>query len=106
MDIEDDLRWFIEGSGIGFVLFLAYLELSPKLGQIWYRIDSDGTMKINLDSALNYLKRPFTSTMVWKPRNWDLNFIMFSTLFGSLYTLIRHQNSYMRKIDSSEWIII
>ena len=78
-------REFLIGSGFGFLIFILYLELNPKLGNIWYRISSNGNKTINLTSLTNHLKEPLKNKEFWRPKNWDINFITFSALSGLTY---------------------
>ena len=64
------------GSSVYFVLFSAYLELSPKLTHIWYRINSDGERRVNLESYWHFLTRPFFLSEFWYPSNWDINYFV------------------------------
>ena len=56
-----------------FGFFLTYLELSPKLGNIWYRIAEDGKRHINLGSLKEFFIKPFTNSFFWWPQYWDIN---------------------------------
>tara|TARA_B100001093_G_scaffold342344_1_gene327162 strand:+ start:169 stop:486 length:318 start_codon:yes stop_codon:yes gene_type:complete len=55
------------------IWFLSYLELSPKLGNIWYRIASDGEKHINLGGLREFIYKPFKNSFFWWPRFWDIN---------------------------------
>jgi len=96
---EDTKKDLYRGSILGFILFVLYLEISPKLGNIWYRYDSTGVRTIQVDSFVNYITYPFKNSLLWKPENWDLNFITVSGLVGLGYTLLR-QGLRFRKIQS------
>ncbi len=84
-----DHIYMAEGVVIGLVIFTLYLELNPKLGNIWYRQDSMGIKRISPKALLEYFKKPFQSIMLWNPKNWDLNPYMFSTLTGVGFTAFR-----------------
>jgi hypothetical protein len=74
------------GSSLYFVLFSAYLELNPKLTNIWYRIDSSGFRSINLESYWHFITRPLVSIDFWYPENWDMNYFLGATItIGLLY---------------------
>lgn len=94
LDNYQILRWTIQGYVLGFFIFIGYLELSPKLGNIWFRINDQGKYRINLPSLFNYIKYPFTNSISWKPTNWDLNFITFSTIISIIYTTYNWYNMY------------
>jgi hypothetical protein len=77
------------GSSLYFLLFSAYLELNPKLTNIWYRIDSSGLRSINLESYWHFITRPFSMSEFWYPKNWDMNYFVGATVtIGFLYLFI------------------
>jgi hypothetical protein len=77
------------GSSIYFVLFSAYVEISPKLTNVWYRIDSSGSRSINLESYLHFITRPFSMIEFWYPWNWDINYFVGATItIGLLYLFL------------------
>ena len=82
MDILSSFLW---GYLFYFILFSAYLELSPGLTNIWYRIGSDGYKHINLTSYANFLMSPFTELDFWYPINWDLNYFIGASFTSSLF---------------------
>lgn len=58
------------------LIFISNLELSPSLGNIWYRIGSDGVRHIQLLSILEVIIKPLTCFYLWLPRFWDINFFI------------------------------
>jgi len=78
---------------IGFVgsglIFLIYLEASPNIRNVWYRMGNDGKRHLNIPSLLHFLSRPFKDRLLWHPRMWDLNWITFTICGTMLYVLIR-----------------
>lgn len=90
LDNENNLKYLTQGAFLGLILFILYLELSPKLGNIWFRYASNGERQIQPESLLHFLSYPFKDTLFWKPENWDLNFVVMSGLSGAAYTLIRN----------------
>ncbi len=62
---------------LSFIIFLLYLELSPKLGNIWYRLNSENIKVINISSIINFLIYPLHNINFWYINNWDLNFIIY-----------------------------
>ena len=86
---SDKLDYFMQGTCFGFLGFLLYLELNPKLTNIWFRIGSDGKRHFNLNSIVHFMSYPFKGTLFWQPENWDLNFLVMSGAFGLFYTLLR-----------------
>jgi len=85
------LEWFIiswydliRGYSIYFILFIIYLELNPKLSNIWIRCDSNNILKICPSGILTMLYKPFQYIFFWKPEYWDINFYVG----GYIFTLI------------------
>lgn len=66
-------RNFLSAIPIYSLWFLSYLELSPKLGNIWYRVASDGKKHINLGSLREFIYKPFMQSFFWWPQFWDIN---------------------------------
>lgn len=62
---------------LSFIIFLLYLELSPKLGNIWYRLNSENIKVINISSIITFLIYPLQNISFWYINNWDLNFIIY-----------------------------
>lgn len=54
-------------------LFLAYLELSPTLGNIWLRKDADGIRRLSFGGLWKIVQYPFQNPDMWLPPNWDIN---------------------------------
>ena len=62
---------------LSLIIFLIYLEYSPNLGNIWYRIDSTGNRKIMIKGAISVILYPFKNITLWYPNNWDLNYFVY-----------------------------
>jgi hypothetical protein len=60
--------------------YLAYLELSPKLGNVWYRKNADGDRQICLGGLWKMFQYPFQNPDMWLPPNWDINPWVFSAI--------------------------
>lgn len=81
------LLFFIE-TGL-FILYMIYLETSPKLGNIWWRITDNGGYTFCFNGLLSMLIFPFKNIFVWHYKFWDINFIIW-LLFGyGIYILIK-----------------
>lgn len=85
--------YYLQGAILSFIIWLLYLELSPKLGGIFFRPDSTGKFRFRLEGVLPMLAYPFQSVEFWKPTNWDLNFIVSSGLGGIIYALLKYYQS-------------
>jgi hypothetical protein len=70
------------------IFFISYLELSPSLGNIWYRIGSDGFRHIQLLGIIEVIKKPLTSLFLWHPQFWDINFFIGSVICIIIWFII------------------
>lgn len=62
------------------LLFLLYVEST--VGNVFYRINSDGNYSFEPTSVLFYLIEPFHNQLLWNVRLLDINYIF--VLFSSL----------------------
>ena len=69
---------------LSLLVYLSYLELSPGLGNIWYRLNADNIRVINFLSALNMILYPLKNITFWYFENWDLNFFIYYIFFRIL----------------------
>jgi hypothetical protein len=65
----------------GTLLFGIYLELSPGLGNIWYRIGADGARHFSPKSLLSIIVNPLISSDLWQPSLWDVNYLIFISIW-------------------------
>ena len=72
-----------------FIIFLSYLELSPKLGNIWYRYNSKNIKTINLKSLFNFISYTFKNKDFWYLSNWDLNIIIYYIFTNIIFLICR-----------------
>ena len=73
-----------------FIIYLAYIELNPKITGIWLRRDSSNQFIISLKSLWGYIMYPFEEIQLWHPSMWDLNIFISIPLIGILLYGIRH----------------
>ena len=52
-----------------------YLEINPKLRNIWLRIDSNGTTRFAPHNVYNLIAYSFKNIEMWKVNNWDINYV-------------------------------
>jgi hypothetical protein len=78
-----NLTIIIVGALLYLIIFMIYLELNPKIGNVWYRIGSDGKKHINLSSLYNLIVQPLYSIDLWYPSFWDLNYFV-----GTFFTIL------------------
>ena len=83
------LGYYLQGIFLSGMIFFFYLELSPQIGGIFYRPDSTGETKFNITGVIPMLLHPFKSFDFWHPRNWDLNFIVFTQIGALVYVILK-----------------
>tara|TARA_Y100000590_G_C15537582_1_gene945636 strand:- start:329 stop:571 length:243 start_codon:yes stop_codon:yes gene_type:complete len=75
---------------ISLLVYLAYLELSPGLGNIWFRLNANNIRVINLFSALNMILYPLKNLTFWYFENWDLNFFIYYIILKLVFNLYNY----------------
>ena len=71
---------------ISIVIFSIYIEITPGLSNIWYRVNSKGNKVICINYLISYILEPFHNKILWTYKLWDINSIIFiSTLMILLY---------------------
>ena len=70
------------------LFFLLYLELSPKIGGIWLRRNSNNDFVICFKGLCNFIMYPFKNIQMWYPENWDINFCMFILISTSVLFIV------------------
>ena len=68
-------------------LFLLYIEIS--VGNIWFRINSDGLRNINLISMINFLLKPLYNKFLWNIQLLDINYIFIISTSNIIYYMFR-----------------
>ena len=86
--IIPSIKYFIYAIPLYSIWFLSYLELSPKLGNIWYRFASDGKKHINLGGLIEFIYKPFKHSFFWWPKFWDINVYMGIYITAVLINLL------------------
>ena len=76
------------------ILFLIYIECS--VGNVIYRVTSDGSKTILLKNIIYYLIEPFKNGYLWKLSVLDLNYIFVIVLSLIIYHNINLMNLYYR----------
>lgn len=77
----------LQGYVLGNLAFAIYLETNPTIGDVWIRRNHNNKFELNFGSLLKYYTKPFTTSIFWNPRLWDLNPYIFSTLIMSGYVI-------------------
>ena len=73
---------------IVFILWILYLEFSPRLGRIIIRPNSSGGYSLSLGGVWSLMKKPFTDLQYWYPRYWDLNIYVLWIITIIIYKLL------------------
>ena len=68
-------------------LFLLYIEIS--VGNIWFRINSDGLRNINLISMINFLLKPLYNKFLWNIQLLDINYIFIISTSNIIYYMFK-----------------
>ena len=79
----------IIGCILGFIYFLYQLE-TPSMGNILFRINSDGVKELSLGSVWNMILAPFMYINFWtKPELLSVNWIITTFIggIGSMFFL-------------------
>lgn len=58
--------WAWAGGTLGF---LAYVQFSPSMGNIWYRCG-----RFSPQSAVALMRHPFVDPLMWRPSMWTINY--------------------------------
>ena len=77
-------------NSISLIIYLAYIELNPKITRIWLRRDSSNQFIISLKSLWGYIMYPFKEIQLWYPSMWDLNIFISIPLISVLLYGIRY----------------
>lgn len=72
------------------LIFLLYVEYS--VGNVIYRVTSDGSRKIVFNHIVYFLIEPLTNLFLWNLKVLDLNYIFILTLSTIIYQNIIVKN--------------
>ena len=59
------------------IIFAIYVEVNPKLGNIWYRIDMNGDKQIYIINLFRLMFAPIYYIFYWYIYIWDINFFIY-----------------------------
>ena len=105
------MSWWIQKIFISVALFALYIEVSPGLGGIWIRPDSQGHLMPSLKGFINYVFQPLHNRILWNPRILDANWFVFGACFllanfaffqYQVPEIITNGTNYSSKLNSSE----
>jgi hypothetical protein len=80
------LRGLLINMVIYTIAFASYLELSPQIGNVWYRMGADGIRHIRPENLLAFMVKPLSMVELWYPHNWDINYFAGLAIIGILYS--------------------
>ena len=69
--------------------FMVYIELSPNMGNVWYRYNSDNKKYVSLSSLVNILAYPLYNINMWYPSSWDINYYIWLLITYNLFIIIK-----------------
>jgi hypothetical protein len=78
---------------ISIIIFAIYVELNPKMTNIWYRVNSEGIKTIQLDNLLQLISGPFRYIFYWFPNYWDINYIIYLIIIFIIIEQINKKTS-------------
>ena len=76
-----DKKSFIVGTTIALCIFILNMEIDPKLGNVWYRINHTGVKVINFTNIIGFFTAPFKNLIFWHPMYITLNPYLFCYVF-------------------------
>lgn len=82
-----DIKEILSFNLIVLVIFLIYIELT--IGNIWYRISSNGYRNINLIGLFSYLIDPLCNKFLWNTELLDVNYIFILILSNLFYIILK-----------------
>ena len=83
---QKDIKQILIFNIIITFLFLLYIEIS--VGNIWFRINSDGLRNINLISMINFLLKPLYNKFLWNIQLLDINYIFIISISNIIYQYV------------------
>lgn len=86
---------YLLASTSGLLSFIGYLEINPKIRNVWIRVNSEGNKVFYIYGIISMLKLPFNDKTYWKPENFDLNWIVINIGFLSAYKIYKEINSQL-----------
>ena len=69
------------------IIFAIYVEVNPKLGNIWYRIDMNGDKQIYIINLFRLMFAPIYYIFYWYIYILDINFFIYSKFSYSIPVL-------------------
>tara|TARA_Y100000389_G_scaffold204469_1_gene257207 strand:- start:1290 stop:1652 length:363 start_codon:yes stop_codon:yes gene_type:complete len=83
-------KHFFIGFSISFILWILYLEINPKLGNIWLRENSESNIVFAPINIINMIFYSCNNITFWYPWNWDMNPFIWIIIGTSGYLIYRY----------------
>lgn len=80
---------------ISTILWILYLEINPKIGNILLRMDSNNKIRFLPMSLVNLIVKPFFMKELWNLKVFDLNFYLVTIFNIIIFTFF--ENIYLDK---------
>jgi hypothetical protein len=78
MDILINILYnLLLASIISTIIFALYVELNPRMTNIWYRLNSEGNKTIQLKNLFELMMGPFKYDFYWYPQYFDINYFIY-----------------------------
>ncbi len=78
-----DIKQILTFNIIITILFLLYIEII--IGNIWFRINSNGIKEINFFNMIDYLFKPFYNKFLWNIQLLDTNYVFIIIISNIIY---------------------
>jgi hypothetical protein len=59
------------------IIFGIYVEVNPKMTNIWYRLNSNGVKEIRFGNLFELMKGPLKYDFYWYPQYFDINYFIY-----------------------------
>ena len=77
---------------IVLIIYSLYVQLSPTMGNIWIRSNSEGERVFCPMSLVDLILAPLQTdkTYFWEPNFWPINFCVYIIVYFFIYLLYNH----------------
>jgi len=90
--ILNNLNKLLTAFIISVIIFGIYVEVNPKMTNIWYRVNSEGIKTIQLDNLLELITGPLRYIFYWYPNYWDINYFIYLIITFVIIEQINKKN--------------
>jgi len=77
---------------VSFIIFGIYVEVNPKMTNIWFRVNSEGIKTVQLDNLLMLMTGPLRYIFYWFPNYWDINYFIYLIIAFVIIEQINKKN--------------